>query len=115
MIFKNSHLFFSWYVYLISWSVYSFLEGPKYEDYKFKLVPDGSTRTDADLGALGGPRKATSKLEGNSLITKLHKLDDDVVDVTATRTIDPAKPNEMTYILKDIESGKELKQILYRQ
>ena len=101
--------------YLISQAVYSFLEGPKYEDYKFKLVPDGSTRTDADLGALGGPRKATSKLEGNSLITKLHKLDDDVVDVTATRTIDPAKPNEMTYILKDIVSGKELKQILYRQ
>ena len=78
-------------------------------------MPDNQSRTNADLGSLGGPRKARAELKGNSLITYLHKLDNDVVDVTATRTIDPLKPNEMLYVLKDLNSGVELKQTLFKQ
>ena len=78
-------------------------------------MPDNQSRTNADLGSLGGPRKARAELKGNSLITYLHKLDNDVVDVTATRTIDPQKPNEMLYVLKDISSGVELKQTMFKQ
>ena len=78
-------------------------------------MPDNVSRTNADLGALGGARKAQAEFKGNSLVTYLHKLDDDVVDVTATRTIDPQKPNEMLYVLKDLNSGIELKQTLFKQ
>ena len=46
-----------------------FSEGPKNEDYSFTLVPDNVSRTNADLGALGGPRKAQAKFKGNSLVT----------------------------------------------
>ena len=46
-----------------------FSEGPKYEDYSFTLVPDNVSRTNADLGALGGPRKAQTEFKGNSLVT----------------------------------------------
>ena len=92
-----------------------FSEGPKYEDYQFNLVPDSQTRTDIDLGALGGPRKAVAKFQGNDLVTELHKLEDDVVDVIATRSIDPANPNVMTYTLTDVESGYKLIQKLNRQ
>ena len=95
--------------------VISFSEGPSYEDYAFTLIPDNQSRTNADLGSLGGPRKARAEFKGNSLITYLHKLDNDVVDVTATRTIDPQKPNEMSYVLKDVSSGVELKQTLFKQ
>ena len=31
-----------------------FSEGPYQEDYSFELIPDNTTRTDIDLGALGG-------------------------------------------------------------
>ena len=92
-----------------------FSEGTKYEDYSFTLVPDNVSRTNADLRALGEPRKAQAEFKGNSLVTYLHKLEDDVVDVTATRTIDPQKPNEMLYVLKDLNSGVELKQTLFKQ
>ena len=78
-------------------------------------MPDNQSRTNADLGSLGGKRKARAEFKGNSLVTYLHKLDNDVVDVTATRTIDPQKPNEMSYVLKDVSSGVELKQTLFRQ
>ena len=78
-------------------------------------MPDNQSRTNVDLGSLGGPRKARAEIKGNSLVTYLHKLDNDVVDVTATRTIDPQKPNEMLYVLKDISSGVELKQTLFKQ
>ena len=96
-------------------SFFLFSEGPSYEDYSFTLVPDNQSRTNADLGSLGGKRKARAEFKGNSLVTYLHKLDNDVVDVTATRTIDPQKPNEMSYVLKDVSSGVELKQTLFRQ
>ncbi len=91
-------------------------EGPRYEDYQFNLIPDGQSRTDIDLGVLGGPRKATAELKGNSLMTYLHKMDaSDEVDVIAIRTIDPATPNVMTYTLKDVPSGTNLIQVLRRQ
>jgi hypothetical protein len=98
-------------------SIFVFLvsEGPSYEDYSFTLVPNNLSRTNADLGSLWGPRKARDELKGNSLVTYLHKLEDDVVDVTATRTIDPQKPNEMLYVLKDLSSGVDLKQTLFKQ
>ena len=111
MSFIGTESFQSYFIFLI----FPFSEGPKYEDYSFTLVPDNVSRTNADLGVLGGPRKAQAEFKGNSLVTYLHKLDDDVVDVTATRTIDPQKPNEMLYVLKDLNSGIELKQTLFKQ
>lgn len=95
--------------------LFALLEGPKEEEYSFNLVLDNVSRTDADLGQLGGPRKAVARMEGMSMVTDLHKLDDDKVDVIATRTIDPTKPNEMIYTLKDVESGTELIQHMVRQ
>ena len=96
-------------------NVLTIAEGPKVEPYGFNLVPDNETRTDADLGVLGGPRKATAEFKGNSLITYLHKLEDDVVDVIAIRTIDPTNPDVMIYTLKDVESGSDLVQTMKRQ
>ena len=92
-----------------------FAEGPKNENYQFNLVPDKKTRTDADLGALGGPRKAVAEFVGNSLVTYLHKLDDDSIDVIATRTINPENPNVMIYSLKDVASDTSLIQTMNRQ
>ena len=46
--------------------LFSFSEGPSYEDYQ--------SRTNADLGTLGGPRKARAEFKGSSqenLITQL--------------------------------------------
>ena len=37
----------------------------------------------------------------------------DVIDVISYDTVDPKTPNEMTYILKDVESGAELIQKMY--
>ena len=78
-------------------------------------LPDGKTKTDADLGALGGPRKATARFEDNSLITELENPETSQVDVIAIRTIDPAEPNVMIYTLKDVESETELVQHMIRQ
>ena len=55
-------------------SFFLFSEGPSYEDYSFTLVPDNQSRTNADLGTLGGPRTARAEFKGNSqknLITRL--------------------------------------------
>merc|ERR1739848_502196 len=90
-------------------------KGPKEEPYGFNLVPDNVTRTDADLGALGGPRKATAEFKGNSLVTYLHKPEDDQIDVIAIRTINPATPDVMTYTLRDITSNTDLIQTMNRQ
>lgn len=75
-------------------------------------MPDKVTRTDVDLGVLGGPRKATAEIKGNTFTTYLHKLDDNEVDVIAIRTIEPSNPNVMTYTLRDVASGVELIQKL---
>jgi hypothetical protein len=45
----------------------------------------------------------------------LHKPEDDVIDVIAIRTIDPATPDIMTYTLRDVESGNDLVQTMNRQ
>ena len=79
------------------------------------MVVDNFTRTDIDLGALGGPRKATAELRGNQLITYLHKLDDDTIDVIAVRTVAAQTPNVMSYVLKDVASGTDLIQHLNKQ
>ena len=92
-----------------------FAEGPKNENYQCNLVPDKKTRTDVDLGALGGPRKAVAEFVGNSLVTYLYKLDDDSVDVITTHTINPENPNVMIYSLKDVASDTSLIQTMNRQ
>ena len=38
------------------------------------MVPDNVSRTNADLGALGGPRKAQAEFKGNSLVTLQRSL-----------------------------------------
>ena len=78
------------------------------------MVPDGVTETEADLGQLGGPRKATARFEDNSLITDLENPETNQVDVIAIRTINPAEPNVMIYTLKDVESESELVQYMNR-
>ena len=90
-------------------------KGPKNEAYQFQLIPDGQTMTDIDLGQLGGARKAVAELKGNSIVTNLHKLDNNVVDVIATRIVDPQNPNKMIYKLKDVPTGYELVQVLKKQ
>ena len=87
------------------------------EDYKFILTPDKATRSDVDLGSLGGPRLAVAEFieDGNTIMTHLHKPDTNEVDVHAIRTIDPNFPNVMIYKLKDVESGTELIQHMDRQ
>ena len=95
--------------------MYFIAEGPKYEDYQFNVVVDNVTRTDIDLGQLGGPRKATAEMKGNQLITYLHKIDDGSIDVIAVRTVNAATPNIMKYELKDLTSGTDLIQTLNKQ
>ena len=87
------------------------------EDYEFTLTPDKTTRSNVDLGSLGGPRLAVAEFieDGNTLMTRLHKPDTNEVDALAIRTIDPNFPNVMIYKLKDIESGTELIQHMDRQ
>ena len=89
--------------------------GPLQEYYQQKIVPDSTTRTDVDLGRIGGPRMATADFKGNSLIVYLHKISDNTIDVITTITINPEKPDQMTYIVKDVASGIELIQTLYKQ
>ena len=105
-----------WIMFRIFFSNLVFIvEGPKYEDYQFNVVVDNVTRTDIDLGQLGGPRKATAEMKGNQLITYLHKIDDGSIDVIAVRTVNAATPNVMKYELKDLTSGTDLIQTLNKQ
>ena len=92
-----------------------FSEGPYQEDYSFELIPDNTTRTDIDLGALGGPRKATAEFVGNILMTYLHKPDTDEIDVVAVREIKPENPNVMIYTLKDLPYGYDMVQHMDKQ
>ena len=51
-----------------------FTEGPDSEEYSHERVPDNTTLTDIDLGSkIGGMRKATAEIVGDSLISYLHK------------------------------------------
>ena len=96
-------------------NIHIIAEGPSNEAYGFTLVPDEVTRTEADLGALGGRRLATASVNGNVMTTKLHKPSNDKVDVVAIRTIRSNNPNVMEYKLIDTESGTELVQHMNRQ
>lgn len=67
------------------------------------------------MGEMGGLRNVISELNGNTLINKLHQLENDVVDVIITYTVNPQKPNKMVNTLTDVATGYKLVQILYRQ
>ena len=51
-------------------NIHIIAEGPSNEAYGFTLVPDEVTRTEADLGALGGRRLATASVNGNVMTTR---------------------------------------------
>ena len=72
------------------------------EYYSSEVVPDNVTRTDVDLGELGGLYYATCEIRGNSLITYFRATDEQKEVI------------EMTYSLKDVASGEKLVQILYK-
>ena len=94
-----------------------------YDYYSSKVVSDNVTRTDVDLGALGGLYYATCEFKGNSLVTYFRATDEqknviddtiDVIEVIATNNVDPTTPNKMIYTLKDVVSGEKVIQILYK-
>ena len=91
--------------------------------YSSKVVSDNVTRTNVDLGELGGFYYATCEFKGNSLVTYFRATDEqknviddtiDVIEVIATNTVDPETPDKMIYTLKDVASGEKLIQILYK-
>ena len=92
--------------------------------YSSKVVADNVTRTDVDLGELGGLYYATCELKGNSLVTYFRATDQqkaviddtiDIIEVIATNTVEPDTPNKMTYTLEDVVTGEKLIQTLYKQ
>ena len=102
---------------------FNFIGGPLNKYYSSKVVSDNVTRTDVDLGELGGLYYATCEFKGYSLVTYFRAtneqkavIDDtiDVIEVIATNTVDPDTPNKMTYSLKDVVSGEKLIQTLYK-
>lgn len=64
-------------------------EGPNRDVFEINLVADNTTITQTDMGELGGVRPTTSEFKENSLISYLHKPEDKVIDILATRTINP--------------------------
>ena len=103
--------------------VFNFIGGPLNKYYSSKVVSDNVTRTDVDLGELGGLYYATCEFKGNSLVTYFRATDEqkdviddtiDVIEVIATNTVNPDTPNKMTYSLKDVVSGEKLIQTLYK-
>jgi len=89
-------------------------KGPSHEEFRNERVPDNTTRNDIDLGSeIGGMRQATSEFVGSSLISYLHKPDDDTVDVVLNQTV--TVPDVMVYTIRDVPSGVTLIQHLDRQ
>ena len=91
--------------------------------YSSKVVADNVTRTDVDLGELGGLYYATCEFKGNSLVTYFRMTDEgkaviddtiDIIEVIASNTVEPDTPNKMTYTLEDVVSGEKLIQTLYK-
>merc|ERR1712126_296567 len=79
-------------------------------------VPDNTTLTDIDLGSkIGGKRKATAEIVGDSLISYLHKLEDNQIDVILNQTVTQQEPSVMTYSIKDVPSGTAMIQHLDKQ
>ena len=85
-----------------------FPEGPRQSPFKFDLRIDNKTRTDVDLGELGGQTKATAEIRGNSLITYIHNKDTGVLFLTATRTVDLSNPDKMIYTTRHLPSNVAL-------
>jgi len=90
-------------------------KGPYATKYDFVLFPDGKTRSDVDLGQLGGKTTATARFEGNTLTTYLTKKGKKGLFMTAKRIMNPERPNEMIYEVKHIKSGVALTSYMYRQ
>ena len=79
------------------------------------VVPDNVTRTDVDLGKyIGGKRIATAEFKGNTLVTYLHRLNDDTIDVISTQIVNPDQPNTQQYSIMDVQSRVSLIQVLDR-
>ena len=66
-------------------------EGPLATRFQFDLVSDFATRTQVDLGELGGKTLAKAKFEGNKLITHIHNKKTGVHFLTATREMDASE------------------------
>merc|ERR1712142_135016 len=77
-------------------------KGPRAERFDFKLVINNSTRTNVDLGALGGPTKATAEIRGDTLITYIHEIPSNKLFLTASRTVDRRNRNKMTYVTRHL-------------
>jgi hypothetical protein len=90
-------------------------KGPYATKYNFILNTDGRTRSDVDLGQLGGKTDATAEIKGNTMITYLRKKGKRNVFMTAKRTINPTNPNELIYETKHLKSGVALTSFMYRQ
>ena len=59
------------------------------------LFPDGKTRSDVDLGQLGGKTTATARFEGNTLTTYLTKKGKKGLFMTAKRIMNPGNSSEI--------------------
>ena len=88
--------------------------GPYDEKFKNVIVPNNSTRTIVDLGKeVGGKRQATAEFQGNTLVTYLHRLDNDKVDVIFTQSL-TRNANVMYYKIKDVRTGVTMVQHMNR-
>ena len=88
--------------------------GPYDENFKNVIVPNNSTRTIVDLGKeVGGKRQATAEFQGNTLVTYLHRLDNDKVDVIFTQSL-TRNANVMYYKIKDVRTGVTMVQHMNR-
>ena len=88
--------------------------GPYDEKFKNVIVPNNSTRTIVDLGKeVGGKRQATAEFQGNTLVTYLHRLDNDKVDVIFTQSL-TRDANVMYYKIKDVRTGVTMVQHMNR-
>ena len=82
------------------------INGPKADRLKFDLYDDNRTFSVVDLGEnLGGLTDATAEIIGSSLVTSLRKKGETDIYMTATRTINKDKPNEMIYEAKHFSTG----------
>merc|ERR1712131_71736 len=80
----------------------------------FDLITDKSTRTEVELGQLGGSTSAEAYIEGYSLVTNIYNKETGEHFLTATRTLHPDEPNHMTYTTLHIPSDTSLVSEYYR-
>ena len=121
---KNAEIFTLWESKLYSKVEANFksdliLDGPKplpiSNSYKFKVIPNNVTQTDVEVSAfLGGPFHVTGNFVGNVLMTYLHNIDNNEIDVVGSFEINPKSPKIMIYKLKDLTHDHEMIQYLER-